>query len=755
MPSFFAVSFAVAGLAVAAGPLAIHLLNRRRARVVEWAAMELLREAIGQQRRPLRLRDVTLLSLRTTCVLSFALAMARPYWSRAAGPVDLDQPVHAVLMIDNSLSMGYQRLGGTLLDAAKSRARVFLDSLPPGSRAHVLPLCGNNDEIVWEPYRDLADATRFLERIEVVDQAASAAAAVLLAAKACGAAGELPRKRVVLIGDQQAINWPVDTAGSLGAELPDIQIVQVAVESPENAWIAAFEWQGGLADAETTGIFLVTVGYEGEQPRSNVPVTLSVEGNLIAEQVIDLEAGQTRELVFPHQWTPSAEPGEPSFVTATVKLSPDRLPDDDVRVLVVPVVSAAPVLFVDNLGADEDPAANRYGETFRLRRLLEPTSEHTDRRQGLARIQRAKIDELTSETLAASELVVVAGVEQPGEMVPLLRRYVEGGGQLLMAAGGRFDPAAWNTAAWLDGDGILPAPLRAELLGIKRPGLKRSGLKRPGQELPLWLDTATMNHDDFRMGPMSPREFAELYHAALFFRIVMVDDGDPGFGRWAASLPPRFRPRTPARFSNGRPFLIERDIGRGTVLFAASGISPEWNTLSDTHAVALYDRIARSMLARRLPRRNLDPRERHVLAVDGVARLDRHLLLRPDGRREELAVEALGDGTFGVTVRDLWRRGLYRISTATDENAPARSQRDVSLAVNGPARESRLRCLAPAEMRAKLAAAGTRVLARHEPISLAGSRVSAEDAWKWFMCGALGLHLAELVCAGTLRGPTA
>jgi len=746
MPSFFAAAFALAGLAAAAGPLAIHLLNRRQARVVEWAAMDLLREALGKRRRPLQVRDVTLLALRTLCVLSFALAMARPYWSRAAGPVDIEGPVHAVLLIDNSLSMGYQQLGGTLLDTAKARARGFLEALPPGSRVHVLPLCAGEDAIVWEPYQDLADAFRFLERIEVVDQSGSTATAFELAARALDAASELPRKRIVLVGDQQAINWPAGSAKSLGAWPQELQIVQVAAESPENAWIAAFEWQGGLADAVTTGNFLVTVHYDGEQPRTKVPVSLNVDGSLIAERVIELEPGLARELSFPHRMTCSAEPGTTSFVTASVKLPPDRLPADDERVLVVPVVSAAPVLLVDNLGDEQDPAAKRFGETYRLQRLLEPTSTDGDRKQGLALIQRARIDELTTELLNASKLVIVAGVERPDGMVPLLRRFVEEGGQLLIAAGGRFDPAAWNASAWLNGNGILPAPLGAEVIGQEiEPAA--SGLE------PLWLDTATLNHDYFRLGPMSSEEIAEVYRAVLFFRIVAVDEHGTDFAHWAASLPPRFRPRTLGRFSDGRPFMIERGVGQGQVLFVSSGVGPEWNTLSETHAVALYDRIVRSMLARRLPRRNLTPRERHALSVEGAARLDRHRLRRPNGQCEELAVEALGDGSYGVTTRDLWQRGIYRIAATTDENTPAQSEGDVSLAVNGPPSESRLRCLTPAEIRAKVAAAGSPVLSRHEPISLAGARVLAPDAWKWLMCGALGLLLVELVVGRVSKGP--
>ena len=112
----------------------IHLLNRQRYRVVEWAAMDFLREAMRRSRRILRLRDLLLMALRTLCVLLFALAMARPCFIAASADVDPDQPVHAVLVVDNSLSMGYEQLEGTVLDEAKARAKTFLDRLPPGSR---------------------------------------------------------------------------------------------------------------------------------------------------------------------------------------------------------------------------------------------------------------------------------------------------------------------------------------------------------------------------------------------------------------------------------------------------------------------------------------------------------------------------------------------------------------------------------------------------------------------------------------------
>src|ERR1700727_785995 len=115
MLSFGWQPFAVAGAIAAAAPFVIHMLNRRRFRVVPWGAMELLREAVVRNRRMLQLRDLLLLLLRTLCVLLFALALSQPYYRITSGIHDPNQPVHAILIVDNSLSMGYERLSGTLL----------------------------------------------------------------------------------------------------------------------------------------------------------------------------------------------------------------------------------------------------------------------------------------------------------------------------------------------------------------------------------------------------------------------------------------------------------------------------------------------------------------------------------------------------------------------------------------------------------------------------------------------------------------
>ena len=81
MFKFFAGTFAIAGLIAAAGPIIIHLLNRRRFRVVEWAAMDFLRQAMQRSRRAVQLRDLLVLVLRCLAVVIFGAALARPFLS--------------------------------------------------------------------------------------------------------------------------------------------------------------------------------------------------------------------------------------------------------------------------------------------------------------------------------------------------------------------------------------------------------------------------------------------------------------------------------------------------------------------------------------------------------------------------------------------------------------------------------------------------------------------------------------------------
>ena len=252
----------------------------------------------------------------------------------------------------------------------------------------------------------------------------------------------------------------------------------------ENAWVSDFRLQDGIADVQTPAVFLATVRFQGTCP---APGASDAEHrrHAVAPQTVELQPGQAKEVRFPsYRFSVPVQPGQATFVRAEVSIEPhDHLPGDDQRCLAVPVVAALPVVFVDQLGRDEDPEKNRFGETFRLRRLLAPEISREERARQLVQVRHLKPDRLESGAASGRP---AGGDGRPDQSaaepatLALLRQYVEQGGSVVLAAGGDFDPAAWTQGAWNDGLGILPAPLKPTPIGTI-PSLARGKTLRPFQ----------------------------------------------------------------------------------------------------------------------------------------------------------------------------------------------------------------------------------------------------------------------------------
>src|SRR5689334_23991916 len=107
---FITPAFAIAGVALASIPIIIHVLNRRRYRIVNWAAMEFLLRALRRNRRRLRFEQWLLLAVRCCVLLFLGLALARPLGCNQSAIATLAARragLH-VIVIDNSYSMAYE-----------------------------------------------------------------------------------------------------------------------------------------------------------------------------------------------------------------------------------------------------------------------------------------------------------------------------------------------------------------------------------------------------------------------------------------------------------------------------------------------------------------------------------------------------------------------------------------------------------------------------------------------------------------------
>src|SRR6516164_4246682 len=119
-----------AGAGLVAIPILIHILNRRRFKVVPWAAMEFLLRAMKKNRRRLRFEQFLLLATRCLLLLLVGLALSRPMGCQESSLADLagQRTGLHVFVINTGYSMAYEagRAGAkTHLDQAKIIAKAL------------------------------------------------------------------------------------------------------------------------------------------------------------------------------------------------------------------------------------------------------------------------------------------------------------------------------------------------------------------------------------------------------------------------------------------------------------------------------------------------------------------------------------------------------------------------------------------------------------------------------------------------------
>jgi hypothetical protein len=702
--------------------------------------MDFLLEAVREQRRWLRLRDLLLLLLRMAAVVLFGLALARPYWTAGGAVFDESQPLHAVLLVDNSLSMAYETLGTSSLDRARARAREFLAQLPPGSRYSIVALCGDAGSSPPAPMSQLRDAHRMLERIQVVDSGCDFAQAVAAARQAAAAVPEMVA-RIVLLSDQQLVNFRDHTSADAFQDVPPMQLVFLGPAAVENTWVESLRPADDIADPQTPATLLVRIRHQGSPGPADVPVTLSVRGQPVASQTVSLTpARPSQELVFRYPFAAPEDGGSTVvFRPVSVSLPADRLPLDNSRHVCLPVMHRFPILFVDQFGPQsEDPLAGRYGETWLLRRLLVPKPGQSGTSQQAIEIRHTDLAGLQEAALEQVRVVVLAGVPGPGDKTSLLRQFVAEGGQLLIAAGAAFDPLEWQRQAWLEGGGILPAPVRPEFIG-QLPADASGPLE------PFFLSAQTMlSHPLFRLPGAGDQELQELYAEPFFFRAVAVDTTGPSAG------PPDTV--VLARFNNGSPCLVQRTIGGGQVYFFASGLLSDWNTLPRTNAFLVFDRLVRRAILDVVPQRNFPVSPSLVFPLQGDDPRDAYLLVRPG---EGSVAEPLEPGFInaeerGLTIADVYQRGIYRVLRQPREamGAATTPREHMVLAVCPedvpPPGESDLTALTREQFQQRIGEAALGWVDADDAIGLHGTRVRAKGLWRLLAAIVLALLLCEM-----------
>ncbi len=134
----FLTPWLLAGAALVAVPIVLHLIMRRQPKHLVFPALRFIQMREEANRRQLRLRHLLLLLLRCAAIVLLALALARPSLKSAGIIGDQEAPIAAALVFDNSVRMDYQHENKTRLAAAQDIAEWLLPQLPRDSEVAVV-----------------------------------------------------------------------------------------------------------------------------------------------------------------------------------------------------------------------------------------------------------------------------------------------------------------------------------------------------------------------------------------------------------------------------------------------------------------------------------------------------------------------------------------------------------------------------------------------------------------------------------------
>lgn len=710
----FGAPWMLAGLPLVAVPIVIHLLQRRRYRRVDFAAMEFLRRAMKRMRRRVLLEDILLLALRTLAVLAAILALAQPGAERA--PAWLARTAHTeILVFDASLSMNHRAGGASSWERAVGLAEQMLGEADGarGARAAVVRAGLRAERLAAG---DPTAARLALQQMEPAGSGgADLAGALETALRTAEDLGAGAAPRVTLFTDLQATAWNLAEqempalARLAQAGIP-VEIVDTGAALRENAAITALDlpaarwFQGETVD--------VTAHLRNFGARSaDFRAECLLDGDPVASEDFRLGPGESAD------WSIPLLPRSAGVRAVEVRLAHDALAEDDARGASFEIVDALQIALIgEPAPRDRAPgvcdAFLNYldlGEGAPLRpRLLPPAA-------------------LDARALAEADVAVLA---DPGAISPAaaeaLAGFVARGGGLLVALGPQTGEAelAFLRDALRTEAVLVESPRRAE-----EPFARLTILDEDYPALRLFQDPRwrpLLTEIPFR--EWRPLRLADPARA----RVILAFTQDETLADAGAAL-------------------VEERAGPGVIAWLAAAPHSTWNRMEEVAGGTLalvYDLVFHLAPATGFPPAVEVGQPLEILLPSTPLEV---ILRDPEGARHPVPAtwsSAPGERISRVLLHPaVSRAGIWRAEAALLDDDGGDRRAEYRLAAVTPPPESDLRPADAGALRALLPP-GTLVRAADEesPLDEAESR-SRQDYSLLFWKIVLGLFAAETLLA--------
>jgi hypothetical protein len=623
-------------------PIAIHLIGRRRARVVRFAALDFLMASKRRTARRLRLRERLLFVVRALVCLAIPAALAKPVTSCASrGPEVTRGPQAAVLILDDSFASAYRLEGRSLLDRAIAEADRVLTQLGPEAEVAILRAAEAAEDAGGLSrehlrLRETLAGLRPSARPADLDRALTRAAQLL--------AGSNHERRTVFLFSALPAHALGQGEPAWGADGPALELIDLRGGHPlPNRAITRATVEADPATGSRGIAVTAEITSFAPEPVTGLGVSLRVGERVVATGTVDLLPGQRQLKRFL-----AALPAGRRAAEIVVELEGDALSIDDRRWLFAELRDEVRVLLVDG-----DPRTTRHDdELFYLAKALRP-GDRSDTGTVIATITT---DDLAGARLDDFDVVVLANCRAlPAERVEALDQWVRGGGGLLVTVGDQVRPSEYRAT--------MRRLLPQELTDPIEPGFGATPEERAARALHLVKWEA--DHPIF--APFS-RDAPGL-RDARFTRVFLLGPTTDTADR-----------KVLARYSNGAAALVEATRGEGRLLLFTSTIDRDWNDLPIRSGFLPLVQQSIRHLARKQSRRGAD----EILVGRGVAlptlEMKRLEVRPPEGRPTVYDGERLAGRAF-VRYLGTERPGVYRVR-GTDATGATRDLDELAFAAN-------------------------------------------------------------------------
>lgn len=502
----FGLPWALAGLLAVAIPIIAHLLRRQKLPKQTLPTIAFLHRLHATRAARLRMVDLLLLIMRALLVAGLVLVAAAPY--RVVGSDSLDQQHALAIVLDDSLSMAAIHQGKTLIKRAVDLSAAQARKLPEGSELSVV-LSGKPPRVWVRRRSETAMFESAFQEIETRSTRGDALCDAVRTALELLQESDLIDRRLWVLSDFTSGTHAAD------CEWPThgirVAFETVSTPNPDNRRIASVEVIGDREPGEGLRLDVQIAGTPTDAPQT---IHLRQKGQ-------EALGAPVRPTADGGEATISIPPGSTEAVVE-LELEPDDvLPADNVRGVLLGS-DTVHVLLVDG---DPHPDPRRR-ETAFLRHAL-----------GVApRIGRSfaveilDAQDLSESAIVRSDVVVLANATLDEKWLPLIQRFVRGGGSLWITAGDRINPRVYGSVL----RDLLPGRYTATRM----------------EERPISLESEAM---------------PELAQAKVRGRTPIAETS--------------FDAVVTVRFDDGTPAMVEHRFQSGRVAMLATTIDDAWTDL--------------------------------------------------------------------------------------------------------------------------------------------------------------------------------